>query len=58
MKLTIRPDTGFSVKLREGGNVFTIVTYDMERLSEVALACRGLRDLACMCTNLVFPGSS
>jgi hypothetical protein len=51
MKLTIRPETGFSVKLTEGGNIFTIVTYDMERLSEVTLACRGLRDLVCMCTN-------
>lgn len=39
-------DSGFSVRLTEGGNIFTIVTYDMERLSSVALACRGLRDLA------------
>ncbi|KAH9077846.1 hypothetical protein EDB83DRAFT_1525620 [Lactarius deliciosus] len=41
-------DTGFSIRLTEGGNIFTIVTYDMERLSSVALACRGLRDSARM----------
>ncbi|KAI9459235.1 DNase I-like protein [Lactarius psammicola] len=35
-------DTGFSVRLTAGGKIFTIVTYDMERLSSVALACRGL----------------
>ena len=47
-KLMSCPDSGFSVRLMEGENIFTIVTYDMDRLSSVALACRKLRDLACM----------
>ncbi|KAH9020037.1 hypothetical protein EDB85DRAFT_541721 [Lactarius pseudohatsudake] len=35
-------DSGFSVRLTEGGNIFTIVTYDMERLSSVSISVPGV----------------
>ncbi|KAI0305104.1 Endonuclease/exonuclease/phosphatase [Multifurca ochricompacta] len=40
------PETRFYIKLSEGKNTFAMTTFDMERLSSVALACRRLRDLA------------
>lgn len=45
------PESGFSIQLCEGEDTFTMTTYHMERLSAFTLACRRLRDLACMTVN-------
>jgi hypothetical protein len=39
-------ESGFAIQVCEGEDTFTIVVYDMDHLSSVALACRTLRDLA------------